>query len=224
MNCFSKLLTTSILLLAGSITVSAQRYSNNPYSGSYKNLESRSFGTFYAEYNPHVWHRTDYGSTTNTNFNGISVGFNYFVPVFGQLGFDAGVKGQYLFRHETEGLSTFKDNMFSASIPIDILYDFRVTEGFAIDPYVGLYGRYNFSAKNIEEVGGGRNTQNLFDKEQARYYGYETLDRFQYGWQVGVNFRISNVVTIGGAYWADLNDIGEDTNLHGFNILLGANF
>jgi len=216
-----KMMATLAFLLATSITASAQ---SNPYSTSYKVSESRSFGTFYAEYNPHVWHKDYVGNETSTTFHGISVGFSYFIPVLGQLGFDAGVKGQYLFRNEEKGSTTYKDNMLSATVPVNVVYDFRVTDGLAIDPFVGLYGRYNFSAKNVEETGNTRNSQNMFSKDQAKFFGYDTYDRFQFGWQAGVNFRISDMVTIGAAYWMDLKEVGKDIDLHGFNIMLGANF
>ncbi len=215
------MLAIQAFLLTTCLHVFAQ---SNPYSTSYKMSEPRSFGIFYAEYNPHVRHQDSFGSSTNTNFHGVSVGFSYFVPVLGRLGFDAGVKGQYLFRNEKKGTTKYKDNMFSATIPVDVLYDIRVSDGFAIDPFAGLYGRINFTAKNIEETGNIRNSLNMFSKDQSKFYGYDTYDRFQFGWQAGVNFRISNMVTIGGAYWMDLNDVGKDTNLHGFNVMLGANF
>jgi len=221
MKYSTKMMATMALLLTVCLTASAQR---NPYSSSYKASESRSFGTFYAEYNPHVWHAEHYGSVTNTTFHGVSVGFSYFVPVLGSLGFDAGVKGQYLFRNEKKGGSKYKDNMFSGTIPVNVVYDFRVSDGFAIDPFVGLYGRFNFSAKNVEEMGTTRNSLNMFDEDQAKFFGYETYDRFQFGWQAGVNVRISDMLTIGGAYWMDLKEIGKDIDLHGFNIMVGANF
>ena len=214
-----KLFLAAAILAIGGTTASAQR----------------SFGTFYAEYNPHQWHFTS-SDVKDNNFHGISVGFSYFVPVMGNLGFDAGLKGQYFFSSEKENGIKFLTRMFSATVPVDVVYDLKISDGFAIDPFAGIYGRFNFSAKDIEETGNKRNTLDLFDEKEANRwgelcsekqsmrYGFETLDRFQIGWQAGVNFRISDMMTIGAAYWMDFNELGKDIKLHGFNLRLGAIF
>lgn len=206
MKTIKKLLTASLFAIV-STAVSAQR----------------SSGTFFAEYNPHQWDYTS-SSAEDTNFHGVSVGFSYFVPVMGGLGFDAGLKGQYFFRREKENGIKYITNMFSATVPVDVVYDLKLGGSFAIDPFAGIYGRYNFNAKDIVETEGHRLTHNLFDKDQAKSDGYETLDHFQLGWQAGVNLRIGDMLTIGVAYWMDFNEIGKDTKLHGFNLKLGTNF
>jgi len=201
---------------------SKQTQYKNPYSTKSKaQRENTSIGTFFAEYNPHTWNfdSNNYSEKT-TGYHGVSVGFSYFVPVVGDFGFDAGLKGQYLFRNKKENGVTNKFEMFSATVPVDLVYDWKVSYSLAIDPYAGVYGRYNFMAKSKQEAGGGRTTTDWFDKSQVP----STMKRFQIGWQVGVNFRISDMVTIGGAYWADLSKIKEHTKLHGFNLMVGANF
>ena len=202
---------------------SKQKQYKNPYSReNQRKTGPTSVGTFFAEYNPHTWHFSNAGHSDNTTgYHGVSVGFNYMVPFAGALGFDAGLKGQYLFRSKKEGGNTNKFEMFSATVPVDLVYDWRVSDCLAIDPYAGVYGRLNFMAKNKQDVtGGGRTTVDWFDKSQVA----STMKRFQIGWQAGVNFRISDMVTIGGAYWSDLSKIKEHTTIHGFNIMLGANF
>ena len=236
MKSFSKLIMTAVLTM-GCIAVNAQSsltvgqlsraskqrqqksYQYNPYSSTNQHLESQTIGTFFVEYNPHTWHVSTGGASTNTSYQGISIGFNYFMPFAGNLGFDAGLKGQYLFRSKKTNGLTNKFEMFSATVPVDL--DWRVSDGFAIDPYAGVYGRYNFTAKSKSDIsGGGRNTLNWFEKDHV----YDTMNRFQFGWQLGVNFRISDMVTIGGAYWMDLNEAVKHTKLRGFNMTLGVNF
>jgi len=221
---FSQRLAIAVMMAITTLPAGAQRYTN-PYSKSNKVVEdSRSFGMFFAEYNPNTRHSSYLDGDTDTNYHGISVGFSYYMPVVGSLGFDAGVKGQYFFRSEKKGSTKYKSNLFAATIPVDIVYDWKLSDGFAIDPFVGVYGRYNFSAKNTDETGNTRNSLDFFDKGRASYFGYNTFKRFQFGWQAGVNFRISEVFTIGGAYWRDLSELGEQLKLHGFNVTVGANF
>lgn len=201
---------------------SKQKQYKNPYSTKNKvHKESTAVGTFFAEYNPHTWsfNSSSYSENT-TGYHGVSVGFSYLVPVVGSFGFDAGLKGQYLFRSKKENGVTNKFEMFSGTVPVDLVYDWKVSDGLAIDPFAGVYGRLNFMAKNKQDAGGGRTTVDWFDKTQVP----STMNRFQIGWQAGVNFRISDMVTIGGAYWADLSEIKEHSKLHGFNVTVGANF
>lgn len=231
-------LTLIVMILTGTMVAVAenpetsrnsQRSQHNPYSGIYRPMPaSRSFGLFFAEYN-HMTMTYDKPSIyDDPTYHGVSVGFDYFFPVIGRLGISAGGKLQYFFRNEKELNITRKDNLFSGTVPVNLMYDLRWPSGFAINPYAGVYGRYNFSAKAVwEEVDKtGRTTVSLFDKEQSSFYNLEDQvpERLQFGWQAGLNFRISDVVTIGAAYWSDFTDYADNTKLHGFNITLGANF
>ncbi len=234
-----QLLATAFLLM-GSVAVTAQntmtveqlgrlsrqqsrQQHHNPYSSTYRPLESHAFGTFFVEYNPHTW-AVDIKGHDNENYQGISLGGNYFTPFAGGLGFDAGLKLQYLFRQDKNAGVTQKFEMFSATIPVDLVYDWRVSDGFAIDPYVGVYGRYNFMAKSKYTKGSGP-AIDYFKDNQVVVAGYpDPMERFQLGFQAGLNFRISDMMTFGGGYWTDFSELLEHTKLHGFNITLGVNF
>jgi len=210
-------------LFMGSMAASAQgSKSYNPYSRANTQSGSESFGTLYVEYNPHSWRTSGH----STSFHGVSLGYSYFLPVVGNLGIDAGVKAQYFFRNEKKSGTRFKDDLFSASVPVNLAYDLRIIDSFGLMPFAGVYGRYNFSAKTSWEVDGesGRTSVSLFNKQQAAYYGMNTLSRFQFGWQAGVSVRLNEFVRVGAAYWMDFNEINEDTKLRGFNITLGATF
>lgn len=213
----------------GSLTVDqlsrASRQQNRVQQGQsvsyYNSADVHPFGTFFVEYNPTTMHYSYKSMSDNTSYQGISVGANYFTPFAGALGADFGLKLQYFFRNETENNYDYKDNMLSATIPVDLAYDWHVSDGFAIYPYAGLYARFNISASRKVEHGGSSTKHNPFSKDDMGDY---TWDRFQFGWQAGVNFRISDMITIGGGYWMDLNEIDDHTKLYGFNITLGANF
>lgn len=226
--------TCSAVLAQGSVTVDQlnrasqqrqnqqQRQREQVYMTPAQEIDREYFGSFFVEYMPVQLHYSYSGESDNTNLNGIAVGFNYAVPISGPLFFDAGLKGQFFWKKEKKHGYEATTNLFSASIPVDLVYDWIVSEGFAVDPYVGLYGRYNFSATGKLEEDNYSYKVNYFDKDDME--GDVTMKRFQFGWQVGVNFRISEVLTVGGGYFMDFNEIDEHTKMRGFNIRLGANF
>ena len=218
----------------GSLTVdqlsraSQQRQQQNgqPQRGqvqqaNYSQTDCQPFSLLYVEYSPTQLHVSYHGVSDNTNYHGIALGYSYFYPFAGSLGVDAGIKAQYFFRNETKGAVKYKNNMFSATIPIDLAYDWHATDGLAVYPYAGLYARFNFSANSKEEGNGYSHKYNVFDKDDM---GDHTWDRFQVGWQAGVNFRIMDVFTIGGGYFMDLTKITDHTTVRGFNIRAGVNF
>ena len=206
------------LLAMAATTASAQ---SNTYSREYRYpSETQTFGSFFVEYNPHTVHVSTAYSSTNTTYQGFSLGFNYFLPVVGSWRIDAGLKGQYFFHNETISGVKYKDNQVSATVPVDIVLDLKLSDVLAIDPFAGLYGRYNFIAKQTTEINGKRTSANLFEESQTEM----PMEHFIWGWQAGVNLRIANTITIGAAYWRDLKDQQEDVNLYGFNIRLGVLF
>lgn len=193
---------------------------NHPATNYYSS-DSQPFGTFYVEYNPTTVHYSHGGYSNNTNYQGISVGGNYFMPFAGSLGADFGLKLQYFFRNEDKSGIETKDNMLAATIPVNLAYDWHVTDGFVVYPYAGLFARFDISAQRKIESGKSSKKYNPFSKDDM---GDDTYNRFQFGWQAGVNFRISDIVTIGGGYWMDLNELTDDIKTRGFNIQLGVNF
>lgn len=209
---------------------SRQRQQNrqNPYGSVYEYQTApheHSYGTFFAEYN-RMTMDIDNSLVSNPGYNGISVGFDYFLPFAGGLGVDLGAKVQYFFRNEEEGILTYKDNLLSGTVPVRLAYDWRISDSFALMPFAGVYGRYNFSGKQVYEESGvsGRTSINQFDEKQTSYYGIEKLKRLQAGWEAGARAVISETFSVGASYWMDFTEIGHDTKLKGFSIMLGANF
>ena len=111
--------------------------------------------------------------------------------------------------------------MLSATLPVNLAYDWHVSDGLAIYPYAGLFARLNILAKKKVERNGKSHTYDAFSKDDM---GDNTWDRFQFGWQAGVNCRISETFIVGGGFWMDLNEITEHTKIYGFNATLGIKF
>lgn len=217
MKHIARHLFLAFLALAATTAV-AQK---NPYSKDYRTAsEAQTFGSFFVEYNPHTVHATTAYSSTNTTYQGLSLGFNYFLPVVSSLGIDAGLKGQYFFHNETKMGVKYKDVQVAATIPVDLVLDLKLSDFLALDPFAGLYGRYNLIAKQTTEINGKRTSANLFEKSHTD----DPLRRFVWGWQAGVNLRVGNTITIGAAYWRDLKDQQDNTNLYGFDVRLGLLF
>ncbi len=93
----------------------------------------------------------------------------------------------------------------AAEIPVNIGYKIALNDDFSLFPYVGVTGRYNITGK-IE----------VSDEE-------EKADKFQYGWQVGLNASYNNF-NIGASYGADFNEIFEETKTTSIKISVGYNF
>ncbi|MBQ4063637.1 MAG: porin family protein [Bacteroidaceae bacterium] len=93
----------------------------------------------------------------------------------------------------------------AAEIPVNIGYKIALNDDFSLFPYVGVTGRYNITGK-IE----------VSDEE-------EKADKFQYGWQVGLNASYNNF-NIGASYGADFNEIFEKTKTTSIKISVGYNF
>lgn len=50
------------------------------------------------------------------------------------------------------------------------------------------------------------------------------MNRFQLGWQAGVNLRIAQSFTVGASYWMDFSELRDRVKLYGFDLRLGLNF
>ena len=198
----------------------AQRQVNQPQTNYYSSA-STPFATFFLEYNPTTLHASYKGHSDNTSYQGISLGGNYFYPFAGSLGADFGLKLQYFFRSEKEDGEKVNTDMLSATIPVNLAYDWQASEGLAVYPYAGLFARFNIMAQSKVEYNGKSKKYNAFSKDDM---GDNTWNRFQFGWQAGVNFRISDTFIIGGGYWMDLSELTDHVKAYGFDVRLGMKF
>ncbi len=226
MRMKSKMLLIALCALTGVQNINAQlgKTRNSTYANVYTyqtGERDRSVGTFFAAYD-YTTMAIDVKGVDDITYHGVSVGFNYFFPFADGLGLTAGIKGQYFFRNDTEGIYTYKDNLFAGTIPVDLSYDLRLSDSFALTPYAGLYGRYNFMAHAVTETKGksGHESVSQFDDTLVT----DPFERFQYGWEAGITARISDMVTFGAGFWHDLNEICDHTKMYGINFTVGANF
>jgi len=179
----------------------------------------RKFSTLYVQYNPSQFHTSYENISENTSYNAISAGYSMTYPIADALMIEGGLKAQWLFRSESENGQDNKVNIVSATIPINLVYTFVVTENvFSIDPYVGLFARGNIIGKQKHEGNSHSHDYNLFSDDDM---GNNAYKRFQFGFQAGVKFRINDIFTVGGGYWMDFNKIAEHSNFQGFDITLG---
>lgn len=232
----SKRILAVALLVMASVSVSAQktmsvnqyRRSNydkqvkyNPYSINRKSQETKGYGIFFAEYNPHTWcYEDDFSSKTTNGYHGVSVGFTYFMPFGSPLGLDAGAKLQYLFRRETEQGVKETFEMLAATVPVSLAYDWTISDSFVLHPYAGVYGRYGISAKTQTEAAERRYTEDWMKSDHPM----GGMKRFMGGWQVGASCRVSEVFSFGASYWMDFGKVTDYNKIRGFNIMLGATF
>lgn len=213
-------------MAAFAVSASAQVYGYDhqykPTSGTLYGSDNEDFGLFYAQYNAVTQHMTVTNhDSENTSFNGITLGYSHFIPLGDiPLFLSPGAAVQWFFKSK----DGYKTNMISLKIPINLMYSFQVSDNFRIEPYAGIYGRINIWGEDKYQS----QSANIFDSDK---YGDEAAKRFQLGWNAGLNFRITDAITIGGGYFMDLlkfqsyssgkHDI--KTNFQGFDITLGIN-
>lgn len=191
----------------------------NPYSVNSKPASVTGYGVFFAEYNPYTLNY-DQQTLSDQNGHGVSIGFTYFVPFGSPLGLDLGAKLQYLFRKETVQGVKNDFEMLTLTAPVSLAYDIKFSDAFALHPYAGLYARYAFSAKTKTGADDRRYTEDWLKSDHPM----GGMKRLMPGWQVGVSCRISDMVSLGAAYWMDFGKLTDYNSLRGFNVTLGAVF
>ena len=138
-----------------------------------------------------------------------------------------------------------KWNMVSVKVPISVTYNWQVSDKVAIAPYLGLtmrlnvwgdqkvkfdgdfvddvedyYGKNSSQYETIEEA---QESKNIFDKNDMG--GKDaTANRFQLGWQIGVNFKFNNKFYIGAAYGSDFMEYSKKVKISQPSITVGLIF
>lgn len=227
-------------LVAACLSAAAQTYSGHdhryrPTKSALYDAEIESFALLYAQYNAVTAHTAS--SLTGGDHNALSavtVGYSYYAslaecPLF----LAPGVAVQWFFDSERVSQIKTRTGMISAKIPVNLVYSLRVSESFRIEPYAGVYARFNIWAREKTSFGDATEKVNLLDKDEM---GEKAYKPFQLGWNAGVNIRITDAFTIGAGYFMDMNslakyssgegDAADDVkrNFRGFDITLGLNF
>lgn len=211
-----KVLLAAALLVAGASVANAEGYNrvalsydmqhfglNKEYTGD--KSEGRNLNGFGLNY-----------------IHGFGVAENMFVEA--GLSFNFGFGSKETSPKETEGEYWFqskqKMNNINMVIPVNYTYHFNVAENFTIAPYVGINFKLNLVSKikdvmdtnvpdNLLEDAGYTKEEldgtwvNLYNDDEKNMGGKDyTWNRFQMGWQVGVNFSYSKYV-LGIQYGTD---------------------
>lgn len=156
------------------------------------------FGTFYFQYNL-SYLKSDKGYSESANihynkvkeqFNEVTIGYNYDTPLFSiPLYLEFGGAFQWAFQSGDGN----KTNILALKAPVNLLFSINISDDFKIQPYGGVYGRWNLLAKTKPDE---EETINWFKTMDAR--------RLQMGVNAGLRFTIGNYVSIGGGYYRDL--------------------
>ena len=175
-------------------------------------MAQEGFGSFYAQYNISNMKYSHDSYSHSESFNAVSLGYNYAIPLSDPLYIELGVAGQYSWKSE-DGAST---SIVSAKVPLNIFYGFEISDGIFIDPFAGVYGRVHAWGQIKED---GESIDIFKDIED----GGMGAKRFQFGFQAGLRFRISNFM-IGAAYSQDLSEITKHTKINSIDLTLGVTF
>ena len=163
-----------------------------------------------------VYIQYDAVSIDELDLSGIGVGYTHSwgLSSSAPLYLQAGIGFQYAFGSEDD----VDYNMYSLGIPVNLGYQFQISDNFGLAPYLGLNVRYYLGGKGEYDFEGYSDDFKLFDSDEADWKA------FAFGWQIGVRAVISKV-TIGLSYGTDFTEMVEDADkLASFKVTLGYNF
>ena len=150
----------------------------------------------------------------------------------------------YLFGKDYEDYDMPKDKfgMLSLKVPVSLTYNWQATDNIVIAPYAGLTVRFNlvgsmwtkfdedyvddvkeYRKLYYEEIQKQEESKNIFDKDDMGDKD-ATANRFQLGWQIGVNFKFNNKWYLGAAYGADFSEFSKKTKISQPSITAGLLF
>jgi len=178
-----------------------------------------SFSTIYAQYNIANSKSSNDEHSESTSMTSFSVGYSYDISVSPDVPFyvEIGAGIQYW----TKSKNDYTSNLLALKVPVNAVYAIPVSDNFSIEPYAGLFARFNILATNKFDG----ETTNLFSKDDV---GEHTANRFQFGFQAGVRARINQAFLIGVGYCMDLNSFQDihdtKTKMNSIDITLGYCF
>lgn len=229
------------ILLVAFLTASANSFAQFSNSSSKNSSSSDGWNTIWVQWNPSQF-SPDKGDSQS--FTGLSLGFSHAFPVSNSIPLlvEAGVGLQYSFFKED--LDEFDDydsdysdysveqkvNMFSAKIPVHIMYDWQIpNSSVSIIPFAGLNMRFNFSGKEKIEYSKYLKDYYEMEDEDVNLFDKKEMDgdqwnRFQIGWELGVKAKFNNKFLVGVSYGQDFSEIAEKTKIHTTSITLGYCF
>lgn len=113
--------------------------------------------------------------------------------------------------------------MITLGVPLNLVYKFRISDDFSIQPYAGLNFKLHFLGKEKYTVTyeGEEESEsyNLFDKDDWD----PTFNRFQMGWHIGSGFQYK-MVYFGLSWGTDFIKAQKYVNSSDFTVSLGYSF
>lgn len=149
-------------------------------------------------------------SVSSENIHGVEAGYLHGIGLSSSMPLyvETGLNMQYDSKSKDGATVSF----LNMKLPVNLTYKAPVGSNMAIAPYAGLNAKYNI----IGEV--------EYNGEKASYFkDGADANRFQVGYQVGVNFYISDVY-VGAGYQGDVTKFGGDVRFNGFVATLGYSF
>ena len=132
---------------------------------------------------------------------------------------ETGLGLNYAWKSEDE----YKINWLTATIPVNLVYKYEISDGIKLAPFAGIYLRGNLLGEmNIDDdYSQYRDDVNFFDDYKD---GGLEASRFSFGWNIGVGVEI-NKFYLGLSYGSDLNEFVEDADKIGtLSATVGFNF
>jgi hypothetical protein len=179
-----------------------RNFANNASYNNFYSDDEEGWGTIYASYSPMQLVSTAKG-VDNKLFHTATIGFQYDF----QLGESPAYFGAAF---ETSGAwfsKTYEDgekysmDLYYAKLPVNLSFRVNITEGLDFVPSAGVFVKWNISCREQEKYNGVTTTYNVFDSD----YTYDDdYNRFQFGYQAGLNLIIANCLSVGAAWKADI--------------------
>ena len=215
-----------VLAIAASGVANAEGY--NRIGLSYNNTSYRFSG--YKGASDHNFSVNGFGIDYAHGF-GLSRSLPMFIEVGGNVNFNFGNMFEDKNGSDYE-IDRIQD--INLQVPVNYVYRFDISDYFSIAPYAGVNFKLHLMTRTRyeEKYQGEKETEewnSLYDKD---FMGEEgTWNRFQMGWQIGVNFQYS-AFSLGVQYGTDFiptfsyNEDGykEKINNGNLKLTLGYNF
>lgn len=145
---------------------------------------------------------------------------------------EAGVAGQIAFHTEDDTDNDWgpvyrddecKYTLLSLKVPVNIIYKWSVSENVNILPYAGLVAKYHLYGKLNYDHDGKDEDLDLFDKKDMEHKD-NTWNRFQLGYQIGVNIMFSSKWHLGVSYGKDFSEVIKKGKFSTTSVTLGFGF
>lgn len=175
-----------------------------------------NFGWGYLQYNISNLKVSYSGYSDSESYNTVTLGYNYDINIMPDydLYLEVGGAAQWYFKSKDDVTT----NMISLKVPVSVMYSIPVSDNFRIEPYAGLYARFNVYGSSKEK---GGESINIFSDDDM--WG-EACKRFQFGLHAGVRARISEQFLVGIGYSQDLNEFAEHTKFNSIDTTVGLKF